>query len=334
MGFLARSTLGAVTLLVVGCGSAAAGTNSQQSGSPEASPRTSTLGSTNGGTSAGSSRCHTSQLRVVSSRTTGAAGTVELSFRLLNTSLQRCTIYGFVGMQMVDAAGRNIPTRVVRNGGFLSTQPRPNFFTLAPGDAGTFQVQYSDVPVGSESCVQVSRLVVTPPDETATLSVAASFGPICRGGELDVTPVRPRCHTSQLGLRYVATDGAAGTQRITVGMTNNSSTSCMLDGFPGLQLLDAGGRSTPTHAVRNGGAFPGVGQPTLFLVAPGQEALFGVAYSHVGQPGADCSAAAQLRVIPPDETDGKVLRLPVPDRACSGGRLDETPVLPPGATLS
>jgi hypothetical protein len=330
--------LSAVTVLLVGCGgtspAGAQPSSAQQSGSQQPSPQTSTLGATGSQTSPGSSRCHTSQLGVSAPTATGAAGTIELSFRLQNMSRQRCTIYGFVGMQMLDAAGRNIRTRVVRNGGFLSGQPGPNLVNLPPRDTATFQVQYGDVPVGSETCVQASRLLVTPPDETASKSVAARLGPVCRAGELDVSAVRPRCHTSQLGLRYLNGDGAAGTERITIGMTNNSSTSCVLTGFPGLQLLDAAGRSTPTHTVRNGGAFPGVGDPTLFLVTPGQEALFGVAYSHIGQSAADCSAAAQLRVIPPDETDSGVLRLPFPDQACSGGRLDETPVLPPGATLS
>ena len=236
-------------------------------------------------------------------------------------------------MQMLDAAGRNLPTHVVRNGGFLSGQPGPTLVTLPPGDTATFQVQYGDVPVGPETCVQASRLLVTPPDETASKSVAASLGPVCRAGELDVSPVRPRCHTSQLTVRYVNSDGAAGTERITMGMANNSATSCMLAGFPGLQLLDSAGRPTPTHTVRNGGAFPGIGSPALFLVTPRQEALFGVAYSHIGQSASDCSAAAQLRVIPPDETDSVVVRLPFADQACSGGRLDETPVLPPGAGL-
>lgn len=330
--------LSAVTVMLVGCGSSATAgaqpSGSQQSGSQQPSPQASTLGVAGSQTSAGSSRCRTSQLGVMPPNATGAAGTIDLSFRLQNTSRQRCTIYGFVGIQMFDAAGRRLPTRVVRNGGFLSGQPGPNLVNLPPGDTATFQVLYGDVPVGSETCVQASRLLVTPPDETASRSVAAGFGPVCRTGELDVSPVRPRCHTSQLGLRYVNGDGAAGTERITVGMANKSSTSCTLSGFPGLQLLDSAGRPAATHAVRNGGAFPGVGAPTQFLVTPGQEAVFGVAYSHIGQSASDCSAAAQLRVIPPDETDGVVLRFPFADQACGGGGLEETPVLPPGAALS
>jgi Protein of unknown function (DUF4232) len=171
--------LSAVTVVLVGCGSSATAgaqpSSSQQSGSQQPSAQASALGVTDSQTSAGSSRRRTSQLGVMPPNATGAAGTIELSFRLQNTSRQRCTIYGFVGMQMLDVAGRRPPTRVVRNGGFLSGQPGPNLVNLPPGDTATFQVLYGDVPVGSETCVQASRLLVTPPDETAGRSVAASF---------------------------------------------------------------------------------------------------------------------------------------------------------------
>src|SRR5579884_3985171 len=60
-------------------------------------------------------RCHTSQLDVSFAGAEGAAGHIFDSFALLNHSNVACTLYGYVGAQMLDAQGRELPTRVVRN---------------------------------------------------------------------------------------------------------------------------------------------------------------------------------------------------------------------------
>lgn len=142
---------------------------------------------------AGPSRCHVSQLAVSYVTSEGAAGHIILTFHMANSSSTMCWIYGFVGMQMLDGGGGQIPTRVVRNGGFFLNQPGPSQFDLSPGQAGTFLVAFGDVPVGSETtCSPAAQLIVTPPDEFdhVTLKVQGwSLAP-CNAGELDVTPVR------------------------------------------------------------------------------------------------------------------------------------------------
>jgi hypothetical protein len=134
-------------------------------------------------------------------------------------------------------------------------------------------------------------------------------------------------------LRYVGGDGAAGTQRVLLGMANASPVNCTVFGFPGVAMLDSKGNALPTRAVRNGGPFSAVGAPTLFVLPPGKESTLGVAYSHVARSASDCSSAAQLAVTPPDERDHHNVNLPSPDSVCNGGELDVAPALPPGASL-
>jgi hypothetical protein len=145
------------------------------------------------------SRCRTQQLAVRFAGSQGAAGTIFLTFRLANTGSTECSLSGFVGLQMLDAADHPIPTRAVRNGGIFFNQPPASSFTLrasgaGPAAAATFQVAYSTVPrAGETDCPQAYELVVTPPDEFDHLVIPVqgwSLAP-CNHGELDLTPLRP-----------------------------------------------------------------------------------------------------------------------------------------------
>jgi hypothetical protein len=145
------------------------------------------------------SRCRTQQLAVRFAGSQGAAGTIFLTFRLSNTGSTECSLRGFVGLQMLDAADHPLPTRAVRSGGIFSNQPPASSFTLQPPGAGpaaaaTFQVAYSTVPrAGETDCPQAYGLVVTPPDEFDHLVIPVqgwSLAP-CNRGELDLTPLRP-----------------------------------------------------------------------------------------------------------------------------------------------
>jgi hypothetical protein len=118
-----------------------------------------------------------------------------------NNGKEPCLMRGFVGMQMLDAAGAAMPTRVVRNGGMFANQPPVSSFMLPPSGAGapaatasTFLVAYSTVPRTAETvCPQAYQLLVTPPEEFDSLSIAVEGWTLapCNRGELDVTPLRP-----------------------------------------------------------------------------------------------------------------------------------------------
>lgn len=146
-------------------------------------------------------RCHTADLSLKFAAAQGAAGTIFLTFRLANVGQGPCQLRGFVGMQMLDAGGAPMQTRVIRNGGFFSNQPPPTAFVVPPAGSGalaasaaTFQVSYSNVPrAGEQSCPEAYQLLVTPPDEIDHLSIPVQGWTLapCNHGELDVTPVRP-----------------------------------------------------------------------------------------------------------------------------------------------
>lgn len=71
-------------------------------------------------------------------------------------------------MQMLDATSRNLPTRVVRNGGLFSNQSGPTQFTRQPAQAAMFLPGVRKRPsrVRPETtCPQAAQLVVTVPDE-------------------------------------------------------------------------------------------------------------------------------------------------------------------------
>jgi hypothetical protein len=139
-------------------------------------------------------RCHTGGLLISFAGSQGAAGTIFDTFRVANTQQSPCTLYGYVGMLMLDASGAPLTTRVVRNGGMLSTQAGPSRFVLQPGTAASFQAAWSDVPHSSDAgpCPQAARMEITPPDEFDHVIIPVSGWSLapCGGGEIDVSAIR------------------------------------------------------------------------------------------------------------------------------------------------
>ena len=65
--------------------------------------------------------------------------------------------------------------------------------------------------------------------------------------------------------------GRPGRSTMTVSLTNVSSTTCTLQGYPGMQLLAASGSSLPTQVVRGGTQFPAAAanqSPALVTLGP------------------------------------------------------------------
>jgi hypothetical protein len=139
-------------------------------------------------------RCHTGGLLISFAGAQGAAGTIVDTFRVANTGQAACTLYGFVGMLMLDASGAPMPTRVVRNGGIFSAQAGPSQFLLQPATAASFQAAWSDVTHTGDPvpCPQATRMEITPPDEFDHVIIPVSGWNLapCGAGEIDVTPIR------------------------------------------------------------------------------------------------------------------------------------------------
>jgi hypothetical protein len=144
-------------------------------------------------TTATTAMCQSTQLSVSPMQGSGAAGTIEMSVVLTNRGSSTCSLFGYPGMQLLDASGANLPTNVIRGGGPLfpvaAANQAPKTVLIAPGASGSFGLSYSDVPVGNEtSCPTSANAEITPPGNTSSVTVALAIAP-CGGGTVHVSPV-------------------------------------------------------------------------------------------------------------------------------------------------
>jgi Protein of unknown function (DUF4232) len=144
-------------------------------------------------TTATTAMCQSSQLSVSPQQGSGAAGTIEMTVVFTNRGASTCSLFGYPGMQLLDASGGNLPTNVVRGGGPIfpvaaANQP-PKTVLIASGASASFGLSYSDVPVGNEtSCPTSANAEITPPGNTSSVTVALAIAP-CGGGTVHVSPV-------------------------------------------------------------------------------------------------------------------------------------------------
>ena len=130
-----------------------------------------------------STRCHTSELSATFSAADAAAGNRYANLVLTNKAQRTCTIYGYGGLQPLDAAKRQLPITLVRSTG----QGAPTLVRLAPGATVARTIHWTVVPSGSQKCPVGSFAKIIPPDETDPLVVSYEFGEIC-GGRIDGYP--------------------------------------------------------------------------------------------------------------------------------------------------
>ena len=130
-------------------------------------------------------RCHTSQLTTSLQNADAGAGQRYADLVLRNRSQQPCTVYGYGGMQLLDADGKPIPTNLER-----VPNPGPALVRLAPGGTAVSSLRWTVVASGNEPtkgpCQATPAGVhVTPPDETDPLTVPWNFGPVCNYGHVE-----------------------------------------------------------------------------------------------------------------------------------------------------
>ncbi|WP_446046762.1 DUF4232 domain-containing protein, partial [Streptomyces olivaceus] len=142
---------------------AAAGTPSDTAGSPSASART-------------DGRCHTSELRAAVGRLDPGAGQRNFPLVLTNTSERTCTVYGYPGAAFVDASGKQLGPDPERAPG------SPETLTLTPGASAWAGLSFSSPEISGARTVTPAALLVTPPDERASLKVEWTAGAVPVGG--------------------------------------------------------------------------------------------------------------------------------------------------------
>ncbi|CAM5679494.1 DUF4232 domain-containing protein [Streptomyces griseorubiginosus] len=116
-------------------------------------------------------------------------------------------------------------------------------------------------------------------------------------GEPSSAASKSRCHTSELRASVGRNDPGAGQENFPIVLTNTSSRTCTVHGYPGVAFLDASGKQLGPDPVR------GWGTPKTVTLAPGRSAWAGMTFSNPGVSGAHAATPATLLVTPPDERD-------------------------------
>lgn len=135
-------------------------------------------------------RCHTGRLYIAPVPNSGQAGMghVGLVFSVKSLTQQACYLDGYPGMQLVDANGHNIATRLRWGGGYLFGNRSKQYVVLKTGQTAYFDLEWDHFPTGNERCPTASYLLVTPPDERTAIAVAVSVQQVC-GGAITTTPI-------------------------------------------------------------------------------------------------------------------------------------------------
>lgn len=147
-----------------------------------------------------------------------------------------------------------------------------------------------------------------PPTESAHTSPShsSSSAPAAASG------VRRICSKGQLTLTVGRMDVGAGNVYLPLILTNKSSSTCTLTGFPGVSLLDSTGAAIGDPATRRG--------PTRSTVSlpPGGSASTSLHTLNEGTTDTPCRRSpAQIRVYPPDSFGA--MKVPVRSfRVCGG----------------
>jgi hypothetical protein len=95
-----------------------------------------------------------------------------------NRSTTICTLDGYPGLQMLDAAGQRIGTRVFHVTGFTGSPAPKRSVVLAPRAEASFEVGYADsTGYGTETCPISALVEVTPPGDKTPIIISWHIGP-------------------------------------------------------------------------------------------------------------------------------------------------------------
>ncbi len=132
-------------------------------------------------------RCRLSQLSLAQPKSTGAAGSVRLRFVFTNVSATTCKLFGFAGMQLLNARKAPLPT-YIRRGTSSIVPPEPETdVVMTHSQHASFYAGYSDVPTGAQACRVSTWVEVTPPNDTKHFTLRLAIAPC--GGILTLSPV-------------------------------------------------------------------------------------------------------------------------------------------------
>jgi hypothetical protein len=141
-------------------------------------------------------RCLNTQLRVAPGQSEGALGHIGVVVHFTNRSRSTCQLAGYPGLQMLDAAGRPIPTYVQRGIAYTVPKVAERVVKLSPGAVASFDLGYDDsTGFGDEKCPTSTRVEITAPNDYRPLEIAWKIQPYggdiphLKCGEITVSPV-------------------------------------------------------------------------------------------------------------------------------------------------
>jgi hypothetical protein len=157
-----------------------------------------------------------------------------------------------------------------------------------------------------------------------TVAGICAAGAAVAHGSARTAASTPRCRLRQLSLAQPKSNGAAGSIRLRFVFTNQSSATCELFGFPGLQMLNKHGAKIRTRVIRGTSNVVPPEPENDVIMTHGQHGSFYAGYSDVPTGNQKCPTSSFLEVTPPN--DFKHFTLPLRIAPC-GGRITVSPVV-------
>ena len=137
---------------------------------------------------------------------------------------------------------------------------------------------------------------------------------------------------SELELRYLGQQGAAGHGELGFALRNTGTTTCRTFGYPGVQFLDKSGAPLPTKPIRVKTDLAGSAPAAELHLAPGVSASFRLFVTHGAVPNSVCTTAYGLQAIAPDDTAS--VRAAIPGGAYECGDATVIPLQPGTSAFS
>lgn len=170
-----RNVLAGISLaavLAIGVGACSSG-NDNASSSKDTSTTASTAATTttvpSTNPTVSSTHCATTQLKGGLGETQSGAGQRYTVLVLTNTGTKACELRGFPGVSLLDANGKQIGEPASREGTEGAT------VSIAPGASASTTLHTSAAGMGAQCDPSSSQIRVYPPDNTASLTIAASY---------------------------------------------------------------------------------------------------------------------------------------------------------------
>lgn len=137
---------------------------------------------TSEGSAPATDRCHTGEFTAAFGPQDAGAGNRNATVVLTNKGGRTCTVFGYGGLQPLDAAGKPITTLTLTR----VSPPAPALLRVAPGGKVYKGIHWTVIASSGQKCVSPVSAQVTPPDETDHITLKWPFGSVC--GTIDGRP--------------------------------------------------------------------------------------------------------------------------------------------------